>query len=60
MFDSGLKLQVDAFNLLNTQASQIDYYYTSRLPNEGPDGVADRHFHPVEPLGVRFTMAKAF
>ncbi len=60
VFDSGLKLQVDAFNLLNTQASQIDYYYTSRLPNEGPDGVADRHFHPVEPLAVRFTMAKAF
>lgn len=60
VFESGLKLQVDAFNLLNTQASQIDYYYTSRLPNEGPDGVADRHFHPVEPLAVRFTMAKAF
>ncbi|WP_428684362.1 TonB-dependent receptor domain-containing protein [Reyranella sp.] len=60
VFESGLKLQVDAFNLLNTQASQIDYYYSSRLPNEGPDGVADRHFHPVEPLAVRFTMAKAF
>ncbi len=60
VFESGLKLQVDGFNLLNTQASQIDYYYTSRLPNEGPAGVADRHFHPVEPLMVRFTVAKAF
>lgn len=60
VFENGLKLQLDAFNLLNTQASQIDYYYTSRLPNEGPAGVADRHFHPVEPLAVRFTMAKAF
>ena len=60
VFESGLKLQVDGFNLFNTQASQIDYYYTSRLPNEGPAGVADRHFHPVEPLMVRFTVAKAF
>jgi len=60
VFENGLKLQLDAFNLLNTQASQIDYYYTSRLPNEAPAGVADRHFHPVEPLAVRFTVAKAF
>lgn len=60
VFENGLKLQVDGFNLLNTQASQIDYYYTSRLPNEPAEGVADRHFHPVEPLAVRFTLAKAF
>jgi outer membrane receptor protein involved in Fe transport len=60
VFESGIKLQLDAFNLLNTQASQIDYFYTSRLPNEPAEGVADRHFHPVEPLAVRFTVAKAF
>ena len=34
MFDNGVRLQLDVFNLLNTQASQIDYYYASRLPGE--------------------------
>ncbi len=60
VFDSGIKLNLDAFNLLNTQASQIDYYYVSRLPGEPAAGVADRHFHPIEPLAFRLTLAKAF
>jgi hypothetical protein len=60
VFDSGIKVNLDAFNLLNTQASQIDYYYTSRLPGEPAAGVADRHFHPIEPLAFRLTLAKAF
>ena len=59
-FDSGLKLNLDVLNLLNTQADQIDYYYTSRLPGEPLAGVNDVHFHPVEPLAFRFTVAKAF
>jgi len=41
-------------------ASQIDYYYVSRLPGEPAEGVADRHFHPVEPLALGLTLAKAF
>jgi hypothetical protein len=32
----------------------------SRLPGEPPDGIADRHFKPVEPLAVRLTLAGAF
>jgi len=60
VFDSGIKLNLDAFNLLNTQASQIDYYYVSRLPGEPAEGVTDRHFHPIEPLAFRLTLAKAF
>jgi TonB-dependent receptor-like protein len=59
-FDNGLKLNLDVLNLLNTQADQIDYYYTSRLPGEPLAGVNDVHFHPVEPLAFRFTVAKAF
>ncbi|MBK1658564.1 TonB-dependent receptor [Paracraurococcus ruber] len=58
-FDRGITLQLDAFNLFNTKASQIDYFYTSRLPGEPAAGVADRHFHPVEPLAVRVTVAAA-
>ncbi|MBD0273422.1 MAG: TonB-dependent receptor, partial [Acetobacteraceae bacterium] len=56
-FANGLQAWLDAFNLLNTKASQIDYFYTSRLPGEPAEGVADRHFHPVEPFAVRFTAA---
>lgn len=59
-FQNGLKFTLDVLNLLNTQADQISYYYTSRLSGEPLDGVNDVHFHPVEPLAVRFTVAKAF
>jgi hypothetical protein len=31
---NGMRLYVDVFNLLNTTASYIDYFYTSRLPGE--------------------------
>jgi outer membrane receptor protein involved in Fe transport len=61
IFDSGIKINLDVFNLFNNwQASQIDYYYVSRLPGEPAEGVADRHFHPVEPIAFRLTLAKAF
>ena len=58
-FESGLKVTLDALNLFNTQADQIDYYYQSRLQGEAA-AVSDVHFHPVEPLAFRFTVAKAF
>jgi hypothetical protein len=61
IFESGIKVNLDVFNLFNNwTASQIDYYYVSRLPGEPAEGVADRHFHPVEPLALRLTLAKAF
>ncbi|MDH7795766.1 outer membrane receptor protein involved in Fe transport [Beijerinckia sp. GAS462] len=59
-FDNGISVQLDAFNLFNAKASQIDYYYASRLPGEPAGGIADRHFHPVEPLAVRLTIAGQF
>ena len=54
------RLSLDVFNLFDKRASDIDYYYTSRLPGEGAEGVNDRHFHPVEPRSVRLTLAYAF
>ena len=54
------RLSLDVFNLLNKRASDIDYYYASRLPGEAADGVNDRHFHPVEPRSVRLTLSYAF
>jgi TonB-dependent Receptor Plug Domain/TonB dependent receptor len=58
-FANGLQAWLDFFNLFNSKASQIDCFYTSRLLGEPAEGVADRHFHPVEPFAVRFTMAAA-
>ncbi|QYG07485.1 TonB-dependent receptor [Janthinobacterium sp. PAMC25594] len=54
------RLSLDVFNLFNKRASDIDYYYASRLPGEGADGVSDRHFHPVEPRSARLTLSYAF
>jgi hypothetical protein len=59
-FDNGMRLWLEGFNLLNAKASQIDYYYTSRLPGEPAGGVNDIHFHPVEPMAVRLTLAANF
>ena len=58
-FDNGIRVQLDAFNLFNAKADQITYFYESRLRNE-PDGVNDQHFHPVEPLSLRLSIAGRF
>jgi outer membrane receptor protein involved in Fe transport len=59
-FENGVSLSLDVLNLTNAKADQITYFYTSRLPGEASDGVADRHFHPVEPTAVRLTLAGRF
>ncbi len=55
-----LTLTVDVTNLLDASDDDITYYYPSRLPGEGPDGVQDVHFHPVEPRTVRGDITWAF
>jgi outer membrane receptor protein involved in Fe transport len=51
-----LRVTADVFNLLNAQHSDIDYYFTSRLPGEPLQGVEDVHFHPVVPRTLRVSM----
>jgi len=55
-----IQVRLEGFNLLDTKASQIDYYYTSRLPGEPAAGVNDIHFHPVEPRSFRVNLAMKF
>ncbi|MBL8510318.1 MAG: TonB-dependent receptor, partial [Betaproteobacteria bacterium] len=55
-----LKINLDVFNLLNRKNSDIDYFYTSRLPGEAAEGVADTHFHPVESRSFRLTFTARF
>ena len=56
---SRARFVLEAFNLFNAKVSDIDYFYTSRLPGEPAHGVDDIHFHPALPrsarLGVQFT-----
>lgn len=54
------RIALDVFNLFDKRASDIDYYYASRLPGEPVEGVNDRHFHPVEPRSARLTLSYAF
>lgn len=59
-FNPTTRLTFDVFNLFNRKASDIDYYYVSRLPGEPAGGVEDRHFHPVEPRALRVTVTRQF
>jgi outer membrane receptor protein involved in Fe transport len=53
------KASIDVFNLLNSRASDIDYFYSSQLKNETTP-VDDIHFHPVEPRNMRFSLIGNF
>lgn len=55
-----LKLAFDVFNLFDRKASDIDYYYVSRLAGEPAAGIGDIHFHPVEPRSLRVTLTANF
>ena len=59
-FMDNWRLFVDVFNLFNAKVSDIDYYYTSRLPGEPPEGINDIHTHPQEPFEVRVTLNMNF
>jgi outer membrane receptor protein involved in Fe transport len=59
-FGSGWNAQLGIFNLFNSEQHAAEYFYVDRLPGEPADGVADIHFHPLEPRSFRFTVSKAF
>jgi hypothetical protein len=50
----------DLFNLFNAKASDIDYFYTSRLPGEPSEGVDDIHTHPALPRSARAVLRVQF
>jgi hypothetical protein len=51
-----VRVELTVLNLLDRKANDIQYYYASRLPGEGVDGVQDIHFHPVEPRQLRLAL----
>jgi len=50
-------VELEVFNLLDRAVSDVDYYYTSRLPGEPAAGIADVHSHPQEPLSFRLALS---
>ena len=58
-FGDGLIVQVDAYNLFDETASQIDYFYESRFPS-GAAPQEGLHFHSLEPRSFRLSVTKAW
>jgi outer membrane receptor protein involved in Fe transport len=54
------RLTLEVFNLLDSRVSDIDYFYTSRLPGEPLGGVDDIHLHPSLPRAARVTLQVSF
>ncbi|MEM9599243.1 MAG: TonB-dependent receptor, partial [Acidobacteriota bacterium] len=52
-----IELHLDVFNLFDREASDIEYFYASRLPGEPSGGIEDIHFHPVESRTARLSVS---
>jgi hypothetical protein len=54
------EVSVDVLNIFDREDNDIEYFYESRLSGEPAGGVADIHFHPVEPRTVRVAATRRF
>jgi hypothetical protein len=54
-----LRAEISIYNLLNTRADAMEYYYTSRLTPDGPE-VTGPQVHPLEPISARFSLTALF
>ena len=50
----------ELLNVFDSNDHDIDYYYSSRLTDEPADGLADQHFHPLEPRALRLKFRYQF
>jgi len=60
---SGWVTSLGIYNVLNTHAAAAEFWYVDRLQTEisqYPDGRADIHEHPLEPIMARVTITKEF
>ena len=58
-FSQRVRLVLDAFNLLDAEVSDIDYYFASRLRDE-LEPVEDIHFHAAIPRSARLALNVSF
>lgn len=54
-----IRLDLDLFNALAAEVSDVDYFYTSRLRDEA-EPLDDVHFHPVEKRSLRIGRTTRF
>ena len=59
-FLKALRLNVQVYNLLDAEVSDIDYYFASRLQGEPLAGVEDFHVHPAVPRTLRVSLIVGF
>ena len=59
-FSRQWSLVLQLFNLFDSEVSDIDYYYASRLPGEPPEGIEDIHLHPALPRSARLSLRVSF
>jgi outer membrane receptor protein involved in Fe transport len=62
-FPADWSVGLGVYNVLNTHAAAAEFWYVDRLRNEidaYPDGRADAHEHPLEPIMARLTVTKKF
>jgi hypothetical protein len=57
---SKARLVLELFNIFDSDASDIDYFYTSRLRGEPVEGFDDVHTHPALPRSVRLGLHWSF
>jgi TonB dependent receptor len=57
---SKARLVLELFNIFDAEASDIDYFYTSRLRGEPAHGVDDIHTHPALPRSARLGVQWSF
>jgi len=53
-------ISLDLLNAFDSDSQDIAYFYESRLPGEPAEGVADRHFHKIEPRSARLNFSWRF
>jgi outer membrane receptor protein involved in Fe transport len=58
-FSDRLRLTAEAYNLFDAEASDIDYFFESRLQEE-PQPVEDIHFHAAIPRSARVALHVSF
>jgi hypothetical protein len=59
-FSNKARLMLEGYNLFDSKVSDIDYFYTSRLPGEPAEGLDDVHTHPAIPRTARLSLQFSF
>jgi len=60
LWHNGWSFGLGLYNLLDTHANAVEFWYVDRLPGEPAEGVPDVHVHPLEPFALRLTVGKQF